>query len=69
MFVHRSSGSRGQLRLFLRLLLNFSNLLSLRGRSTDFHTKNNVSDFGLCQRSDVDAAKEINFIIKAYPTK
>ena len=48
-FVDGSRGGSRQLRLFLGLLLDLSDLLTLRGRRRDFHAQNNVADLGLGQ--------------------
>lgn len=54
MFVDGSCRGGSQLRLLFGLLFYLSNLLSLgRGRA-DFHAKNDISNFGLCQRCHVD---------------
>ena len=47
-----------QLRLILRLLLDFSDLLSLLRRSGDLHTKDDVSNFRLSEGSYVDTKME-----------
>lgn len=65
-FVHRSSRRSCQLRLFLGLFLNLGDLLSLRGWSTDFHTQNDVSNFRLSKRGNVDAEMKIDFISKQF---
>lgn len=49
MFVDGASGSGRDLTLFLGLLLDLCNLLTLLGGSTDLHTKNDVTDLGLSQ--------------------
>ena len=54
MFVDGACGSGGDLALFLGLFLDFCNLLSLLGRSTDLHTQDDVSDLGLCQGGHID---------------
>ena len=52
--VDRSRRRRRQLRLLLRLLLDFCDLLPLRARSRDLHAEDDVSDFGLGQAGHVD---------------
>lgn len=52
-FVHRSSSGRGELRLLFRLLLDFSDLLTLSRRRANLHAQNDISNLRLCQRRDV----------------
>jgi len=54
MLVNGSRCCRCQLRLFLGLLLDFDNLLSLCRWGAYLHNENNVSNFRLCQRSHID---------------
>ena len=49
MLVDSSSLCSSQLRLILSLRLDFLNLLTLLGRCSDFHTQNNITNFGLGQ--------------------
>lgn len=48
-FVDRACRGRSQLRLFLCLLFDLSDLLALSRRSRDFHAKDDVTNFRLCQ--------------------
>ena len=58
MDVGGSSGSGCQLWLFLGLLLDFSDLLPLLRRGRDLHSKDNITDFRLCQGSYVHTKKK-----------
>lgn len=49
MLVDCSSLSGSQLRLVLSLIFNLLDLLSLLRRGRNFHTQNNVTNFGLSQ--------------------
>ena len=54
-------GSRGgsrQLRLFLGLLLNLGDLLTLLGGCRDLHSQDDVANFRLRQRSYVNAGRK-----------
>jgi hypothetical protein len=53
MLVDCSCCGSSELRLFLCLFLNLSYLLPLSWRCTDLHTQNDVTNFGLSQRSHI----------------
>ena len=63
MLVDGSSLGGSQLRLVLSLVFNLLDLLSLLGRGGNFHTQNNVTNFGLGQWRDIDV---VLFTIVGY---
>ena len=53
MFVYSSGCGSSQLGLFFRLFFNLGNLLPLLRWGRYFHTKDDVTDFRLSQRSNI----------------